>query len=203
MLAISLLKNSIWFPRYLLFIAPYFLILLAAGFMVVWHWRRQAAITIAIAYFIGVGGGLKDYYTTFYRNDWQGAAKLITVNEQPGDAIVFHGVHSDSWKPEHSLKRYYQGNSPVYLISNPGEDREFDREFILNELGTIPTVESRLWLVCWRVCKPEKENLIFEMMMGENFQIQTHEIFDETMEFQPIEIFLVTENSSEKQINSP
>lgn len=42
---------------------PYFLILLAAGFVVIWNGRKPVAVEIAIAYSLAVFGGLFDYYS--------------------------------------------------------------------------------------------------------------------------------------------
>ncbi|NJO71603.1 MAG: hypothetical protein HC825_07770 [Oscillatoriales cyanobacterium RM1_1_9] len=118
MLAVSYTKGTIWFPRYLMFIGPYFLILLASGFVVVWHWRRKVGIAIAVFYLIAVAGGLKDYYTTLYRNDWQGVAEYIQTHEQAGDSLIYYSA--DRMRPQ-SLPRYYSGTLPINNLSRPGK----------------------------------------------------------------------------------
>ncbi len=66
-LLISYASSSIWRARYLIFVSPYLLILLAAGFMQVWRWRHRVAILVALTYAIAVSNGLVHYYTTLYR----------------------------------------------------------------------------------------------------------------------------------------
>lgn len=177
MLGVSYLKSSIWFPRYLMFIAPYFLILLAMGFMVLWHWRRQVAIAVALILLIAVGGGLKDYYGTLYRNDWQGVAQLVSRNEQPNDVVVFYSIPRLF---EQSFPRYYDGSAPVYLVNRN-----------LQELKQVPPATSRLWLVCWIFC-PEQQGLetIMKTVVDDDFQIQQETAF-RSLENHPIKVFLV------------
>ncbi|NEO44730.1 MAG: hypothetical protein F6K55_11585 [Moorea sp. SIO4A3] len=66
-LLISYVSSSIWKARYLIFVSPYFLILLAAGLMQVWRWQRRVAVLVTLIYAIAVGSGLVHYYTTLYR----------------------------------------------------------------------------------------------------------------------------------------
>ncbi|MGB3401638.1 MAG: glycosyltransferase family 39 protein [Microcoleaceae cyanobacterium] len=184
---LSYLKGSIWFPRYLMFIAPYFLILVAGGFMVIWNWRKPVAIAVVAAYLIAVSGGLKDYYTTLYRNDWQGVAEFIQQNQQPEDVIVYYSVERFF---DQSLPRYYQGDAPLYPINKPSAD-PLSPAYIQQELGSISPIESRLWLVCWVFCKDQDgiEN-VFETLAGDNFTLEEQKTF-KSLEFDPVKVFLV------------
>jgi uncharacterized membrane protein len=184
---LSYLKGPIWFPRYLMFIAPYFLILVAGGFMVIWNWRKPVAVAIVAAYLIAVSGGLKDYYTTLYRNDWQGVAELIQQNQQPRDVIVYYSVERFF---DQSLPRYYQGDAPLYPINKPNAD-PLAPAYIQQELGSVSPIESRLWLVCWVFCKDQEgiEN-IFETLVGDNFTLESQTTF-KSLEFDPVKVFLV------------
>ncbi len=185
---LSYLQSSIWFPRYLMFIAPYFLILVAGGFMVIWNWRKPVALAIMVAYVIAVSGGLKDYYTTFYRNDWQGVAQYIEENEQPEDVIVYYSIQRFF---DQSLSRYYQGISPFYPINLPGK-RPLKPDYIEQELGHLYPIESRLWLVCWRFCRDQEgmEN-IAKTLVGENSTLTDPTVF-KSLEFEAVNVFLVT-----------
>ncbi len=188
---LSYLQSSIWFPRYLMFIAPYFLILVAGGFMVIWNWRKPAAMAIIVAYLIAVSGGLKDYYTTLYRNDWQGVAEFIQQNEQPEDVIVYYSVQRFF---DQSLPRYYNGSGKLYPINKPSPSPLSAAE-IEQELGSIPPVESRLWLVCWVFCRDQEgiEN-IFETVVGEDYTLENQTTF-KSLEFDPVKVFLVSSDT--------
>jgi Predicted membrane protein len=146
MLFVSYYKNSIWFPRYLLLIAPYFLILLAAGFVVIWNWKKPLAILIAIGYTIAVTGGLSDYYSKLYRNDWQGAAQYIYQNKQPGDLVVMYST-PDFFQL--SLPRYYPEPNQVSLLNHPGSEEKLTPAYIKQQLGSSLPLKSNLWFVCW------------------------------------------------------
>jgi uncharacterized membrane protein len=195
---LSYLQSSIWFPRYLMFIAPYFLILVAGGFMVIWNWRKPAAIAIVAAYLIAVSGGLKDYYTTLYRNDWQGVAEFIQQNEQPEDVIVYYSVQRFF---NQSLPRYYKGSAPLYPINKPSAD-SLSAADIQQELGSLPTVESRLWVVCWVFCQDQEgiEN-VFETLAGDNFTLENQTTF-KSLEFDPVKVFLVSSDADPVSVNS-
>jgi mannosyltransferase len=203
MLCASYLKNSIWFPRYLLFVAPYFILLMAVGFVWVWQRWRIAALVVAISYWVAVGGGLRDYYTVLYRNDWQGAAQVLSQNQKPGDVLVYYSVprfHNES------LPRYYRGSMPIHFIERPGKDPqetqpnekksegktlELKPDAIQKSLGTDFPVKSRLWLVCWLSCQDQPEiDRIFDTLVGDEFQIVDRDTFTST-ENKPIEVFLV------------
>lgn len=66
-LVMSYTFSPIWKARYLLLASPYWLILLAVGFIQLWRWRSRFALTVAAIYGIAVMGGLGHYYTTLYR----------------------------------------------------------------------------------------------------------------------------------------
>ncbi len=195
-LALSYLQGSIWFPRYLMFIAPYFLILVAGGFMVIWNWRKPAAVAIIVAYLIAVSGGLKDYYTNLYRNDWQGVAEFVQQNQQPEDVIVYYSVERFF---DQSLPRYYQGSAPLYPINKPSAD-PLAPAYIQQELREISPVESRLWLVCWVFCRDQEGiNNVFETLVGDDFTQESQTTF-KSLEFDPVKVFLVTANSEPASI---
>ncbi|MEL7035615.1 MAG: glycosyltransferase family 39 protein [Cyanobacteria bacterium J06592_8] len=178
-LILSYISNPIWKPRYLLFVDPYFLILLATGFMVIWHWRRFLALFIAIAYFIAVSGGLNSYYTTLYRTDWKGAIASITINEQPNDAIM---VYAPPLGYNYAFKRYYQGSLPVYRVGPRDQIPRFeaDQQAFRVQVGegeSSPT-PNRLWLLCWSYCKQTREmDQLTQILLGESFEVKDSQMF--------------------------
>jgi mannosyltransferase len=193
MLCASYLKNSIWFPRYLLFIAPYFILLMAIGWVWVWQRWRVVAIAIAISYLVGVGGGLRDYYTVLYRHDWQGVAQLLSQNQKGEDVLVYYSV--PNFKNE-SLLRYYRGSIPLHFLEKPGQNRELTSEAIAASVGAEVPVKSRLWMVCWFSCQNQPDiDRIFKTLIGSEFQIVDRQPF-ESMENEPIEVFLVTKREA-------
>lgn len=188
-LCASYLKNSIWFPRYLLFVAPYFILLMAVGFVWVWQRWRGAALAIAIAYLIAVGGGLRDYYTVLYRNDWQGAARTISDGERSGDVLVYYSAPRFETV---SLPRYYRGSLPIHFLERPGTGQELAPQNIADAVAGEVPVRSRLWLVCWLSCQDDSQiDRIFETLAGDEFQTLSRQAFT-SMEDKPIEVFLVT-----------
>ncbi len=189
MLFVSYYKSSIWFPRYLMLVAPYFLILIAAGFVVIWNWKKPLAVVIAIAYLIAVTGGLFDYYTKLYRNDWQGVAQYIYQNQQPNDLILMHST-PDFF--ELSLPRYYPEENKVYLLNHPGSEDKLTPDYIQQQLGSALPLKSNLWFVCWLFCKETKGmNQVFTTVAGEQFKVEQKKTFS-SLEFQPIQVFKVT-----------
>lgn len=196
-LVISYLSDSIWKSRYLLFIDPYFLILLAAGFLVIWNWRRKLAMGIAIAYFVAVSGGLFHYYTTLYRNDWPGAIQAIQSNEQPGDIGV---VYTYKIAYEYSFKPNYEGQMPIYSVQFYDQVARLEKNpesFLVEGERDTTTPPDRLWLACWDFCDDRPGiDRIFQHFLGDQFQIEQHQVFD-SLEY-PIEVFLVTSSSSQK-----
>ncbi len=196
-LVMSYVSDPIWKSRYLLFIDPYFLILLAAGFLVIWNWRRKLAVGIAIAYFVAVSGGLLHYYATLYRNDWPGAIQAIESNEKPGDVGV---IYSRNISYEYSFEPNYEGQMPIYSIQFYDQVARFEKNpesFLVQGERDTTTTPDRLWLACWEFCDdPAGIDRIFKQFMGEQFQIEKRQVFD-SLEY-PIEVFMVTSNSQQK-----
>ena len=148
LLLVSYIASTLWFARYLLFVAPYCLIVLAATFEYCWNSHRKFAITIAAVYLIAVMGGLFHYYTTLYHDDWKGIAQVIQANEQPEDVI---GLYPRDWEPEYTLPRYYLGTLPIKVMAGepPQLKDEPVRPFIESMLDTLPPTEGRYWIVVY------------------------------------------------------
>jgi mannosyltransferase len=126
--------------RYIVFVLPYFLILLAAGFVALWQERRSLAIAAALLYIPAVGGGLFRYYTVQDRQDWQGIMHSISTSEQAGDRIIV-AVHNPGKAPL-VMKYYYHGNNLISGLAS-GTCRSDP-----SSLTTLTPTPSRIWLIC-------------------------------------------------------
>ncbi len=196
MLGISYLKNSIWFPRYLMFVGPYLLLMIATGFVLIWNWKKIIGLTIALMYFLAFSGGLWDYYTNLYRNDWQGAAQFIVANEKARDKLLYYSINRLF---EESLARYYDGELPIHLIEKSEEGDILDEsqavlKGIAEELNASGEVDDRVWLVCWIFCD-DKEGIeqILESSLGRDYSLPVHKSFTSVEESGPtssLEVYL-------------
>ena len=194
MLVLSYVMAPVWFPRYLMLAAPYLLIFIATGFTVIWHWRKKLAIAVAVVYLVGAVGGLRDYYSNLYRNDWQGAARYIEAEEKAGDTIAYFSV---PMLYDYSLMRYYQGNSTVHFFDIPNRNESVSRRMVEQELqGELP-IKSRLWLVCWRYCDDQQSlDAIAATAVGNDPTLVERKVF-KSMEYQPIQISVFERSQSD------
>ena len=166
---VSQVSRSLWLDRYLLFAAPYMLILLAVGFLRLWQHWRMGAIAMSVIYFIAVGGGLKRYYTVLDRENWRGIVETLNVNDQPGDVVVW----SIGQRIPVALNHYYRGNASIEVRDLP------QAEQIEEWVQSLPTPQSRLWLV-YSSPAPALRSLL-----ESQFEIQAHR------RIHPVEIFLL------------
>lgn len=192
MLFASYWKNSIWFPRYLLFIAPYVILLIAIGWVWVWQRWRMAAVGLALVYLVAVGGGLRDYYTVLYRNDWQGVAQTLSSQPKAGDVLVYYSALGFR---DLSLLRYYRGSIPIQFLEIPLKGQKLAPEPIVASVNAKLPISSRLWFACWLSCT-QKDNidLAFKTIVGDQFKIVERKTFS-SMEDDPIEVFVVEPQS--------
>ncbi len=178
---VSQVSRSLWVNRYLLFIAPYICLLLAAGWMGIWKRLRFGALVVALIYAIAVSGGIKRYYTVLDRENWRGLVQTITMNEQPGDVIVW----SIGQRIPVALNHYYHGSATIEIKDTlAGSDEKPEVE---DWLSSLPSTKSRLWLVHL------KSSPMFQSIVQEKFDIQTSKKIDEL----GIEILLLTPRSAE------
>ncbi|MEQ8537293.1 MAG: glycosyltransferase family 39 protein [Coleofasciculus sp. D1-CHI-01] len=162
-----LVSQRLWVDRYILFVAPYVLILLAAGFLRVWRLQRILAIGVVIVYAIAVSGGLVRYYTVQDRQDWQGIMQTISINEKPGDIIVLSGG-SASEKAPLALRHYYQGAAPIKRQPELCPTTKIKPSTVENALRSLSPFPSRLWLVCG-----DFDQKAFQRVFGETFDWQS------------------------------
>ena len=187
LLAVSLLLGPIWLPRYLLFVAPYFLILLAASFLEIVRWQQKLAIVIALMYTVAVGSGLHHYYTTSYRADWRGVAQAIREQEQPGDVIALCITNS---RPLLAIDYYYHGSAPIEVL-------EVVKDGCVN---TLPQFDSRLWLVYLHTTGDSQK---FQQELQAQSSVETQQTFSSDLGVNnDIELFLLTQDSPSSQLKS-
>ncbi|MBE9125900.1 MULTISPECIES: glycosyltransferase family 39 protein [unclassified Coleofasciculus] len=182
----SYISISLWIDRYLLFVSPYILILLAAGIMRLWRQWRIMGIVVALAYALAISGGLVRYYTVQDRPNYKGVVQVINRYEQPGDVIIWSMYYAKA------LAHYYKGSaqkSQRILLSSAGKSE------IESWLRDLPPIQSRLWLA-FEIS--EKNSHLLKTALEKRFTIHKHQVFegrigaDKTME-----IFLVTPHSAD------
>lgn len=163
--------SSIWLDRYLLFTAPYVLILLAAGFTKLWNRQRGIALLVVLSYGIAVGGELAEYYTLQNRQDWRSVAETISLNDRPGDLIA---VPSESRRL--AVAYYYRGSAPIQVMASPPQDQTLSWEQTAEQsLQNLPNA-SRFWFVLSGVGN-EQQQLSFKAAIARRHQIQMQRTF--------------------------
>ncbi|MBE9169016.1 glycosyltransferase family 39 protein [Pleurocapsales cyanobacterium LEGE 06147] len=192
---IFFVSQRLGIDRYLLFISPYILILLAAGFMRVWHLQKILAIIVAIVYLLAVSGGLVRYYTVQDRQDWRGLAQTIAINEKSGDSII---LSVDASKMTKALAYYYPGSAPIVLNSKLCPSSEVKQPVVEEALDDLLPIQSRLWLVCGEGFDEKK----FRTVFGKYFQLEKHAQFINYNFYRQndfMHLFLVTPVSAKTQ----
>ena len=185
----SYLSSSLWVERYLLFTAPYALILLAAGLVKVWNRQRVVAIALALIFLFLIAGGLTHYYTTQHRYNWRAAVEMIRTNEKPGDRIVVAGNSSEVF-----FHYYQQESTRISSIERPPLDKTVERSDIEGMLERLPPIKSRLWLIYeHQAFVPQKRHQIFSSVVREEFNVGKYQ------EFTGIDVFLIARRSAPKR----
>jgi hypothetical protein len=192
----TVMEGTIWKPRYLLYISPYFFMLLALGFDRLCKWKPPIAIATAILYLIATFGGLQFYYVKDFRPPWNDIAAVIEAQEKPGDIIVNY-----TWMGNHNMPRYYEGSSNMVTLHLPRRQTEAERlEMVQSAIKTLPQ-SQRLWLVCQAGCKEQEEyTLITEAALGENsselFSEEFSNVVDEGAGLDGIELHVLTRENT-------
>lgn len=182
---ISRVSSSIWVDRYLLFVCPYVLILLAAGFTQIWRRQRTVAIVLVLVYALTLSGAIDRFYRVQDREDWRTVMQTIAFNEKPGDII---GLPTNNSRPLLAIAHYYHGSAPLQAIDILAKT---DKSSVEQVFRTLPPIKSRLWLI-FRVNPNLKLQLnqqqqleMFHTVVREQFNVQ------KLWTFQGLELFLV------------
>ncbi len=198
---ISRISSSLWIPRYLLVVCPYILILLAKGFMRVWHEQRRVISIVTLVYIVALSSVLLPYYTTLERPDWRSVAQIISFNEKPGDVIALSTRHEhDDHIITYYFGDYYRGSAPIEFLESLSFDspleikqqQEQNKKLLESWIQRFQTLKSRLWLVVYREdISAEQIDQTIRSEIGEEFHVQTY------WKFHPnISLFLVIPKSS-------
>ncbi len=172
---VSQVSRNLWVDRYLIFVAPYVMILLATGFMQIWKKWRIAALMVTLISLLATAGGFKRYYTVLDREDWRGLVELIETQEQPNDVVIW----SVNQQIPVALNHYYQGSSTIEIKPElPSTVLEKDRQQIEAWINGLPTKNSKLWLVHLPT------SALFRTVLAENFDIEYHQDMNKFEVFQ-------------------
>ncbi len=196
---IFLVSQKLWTAdRYILFLSPYVLILLAAGFMKLWSWQRQVAIVVATIYLFAVSNGLVHYYTVQERQDWRGIAEVINTQEKPGDQIVISIFTQSNQKITTSLAHYYHGTAPIYSHREICWSSDIKTTNFEAKIGNVLPIE-RLWFICGN----SFDEIEFQNTFGSRFKLENYWSFTNNKYFRNpndiMHLFLATPNSNLEQ----
>lgn len=126
-------RRSFYADRYLSFVLPGLVLLLAAGVFRMATLRRQAILFAGLVAATLVGLAAIHLDPAFQKDDWRGAVDYIHRHEQPGDVILLYTAHI-----RFPFEYYYHGQNPVKPIS-----------VNLAQYPLPPMIEghSRVWVV--------------------------------------------------------
>ena len=106
--------GSLWTDRYLFFIAPFVLILIAEGFVIVWARYRLAAIVVVLFHALAVGSGMQRYYNHQGPENWRAVVEAIAAKFEESDAIVMIGDKREAT----ALTYYLPARIPVFFTAS-------------------------------------------------------------------------------------
>lgn len=195
--AMTVMPAVLWRARYLLFVAPYLIMLLVYGFEQIRRWQPRAAALLAALYIVAVGGGLAQYYSTYYRPAWQAVVETVQDRELTGDVIInYTGMGN------YNVPRYYEGRSDVETIHLYRDLHDKQRlKLVMDKADELPQAE-RMWLICQAGCQEQKEfQYITEAVVGANAQTDSSETFEtlgnKVAKYGAIDLHLVTSGASD------
>ncbi|MDP2663474.1 MAG: glycosyltransferase family 39 protein [Dehalococcoidia bacterium] len=168
-LALSWGKRDIA-PRYLLFAAPAYYLLIGQGLaslLTVGPVFRRTAGVAALLIVLGVSyRSLHNYYydPTYWRDDIRGTVDFVNDRSRTGDAVVLNAYYMSP-----SFDYYYRGESPVVglpdsLPANWDDD--------LGALQELAGRTDRIWLVLWQSYFTDPENRIQGWLDANGFRFQ-------------------------------
>lgn len=183
MLLFSYLSSPIWTGRYLLFLSPFVMLLLAVGFDQLRQRYRMGAIALCLIYALALGGGWHQYYTNWDRDGWREAVEDIQRQEMAGDTIAVYAPLKD---PRLAVDYYYEGGAIVHPIG-PFAGKVSDAE-VSRVLDDIPKPEAaqRMWIVFRKFNSNREANKLVAEGITNKYNIISEQRFPG-----PITLFLV------------
>ncbi|MDP2728816.1 MAG: glycosyltransferase family 39 protein, partial [Dehalococcoidia bacterium] len=135
-------------PRYLIFAAPAYYLLIGQGLAHLFSSWKPARVTLgALALLLVLGASamsLRNYYydPTYWRDDMRGMAEFINSQARDGDAII---LNANYLRP--TFGYYYRGAVPVVGLP---DSMPVNWEEDLASLQDLASHHDRVWLVLWQ-----------------------------------------------------
>jgi 4-amino-4-deoxy-L-arabinose transferase-like glycosyltransferase len=111
-LILSQIVMPMYIDRYTITASPAFYLLLSVGLFVgrklVPMWLSVLVLVVLVA------PGLREYYTTFTKEQWREAAAYVEASSEPADAIIF--TPSENGTLTRTFRWYYRGDIPTCNI---------------------------------------------------------------------------------------
>jgi hypothetical protein len=156
-------------PRYVLFILPLLLLLVARGITsgaraLAPHlpaargqreWLVPSMVTLTVLIFVSLSvAPLSDYYS-WQKDDWRGAARYLADNMEPGDVVIVDGI---SYRPNgdsetadlclsYYLAQYGREDAPILQV----------RRGLWEEIQGLGESERGAWAVAFHHNRPSRE----------------------------------------------
>ncbi len=157
-------------PRYLIFAAPAYYLLIGQGLASLLRSGRAARIALGVAALLLVLGAsslsLHRYYynPTYWRDDIRGVADFINGHSRKGDAVILNAYYLGP-----SFFYYYRQDVPV--VGLPGSiPPNWDKDLAI--LADTAGSHDRLWLVLWQTYFTDPEGRIQDWVAQRGFPFQ-------------------------------
>ncbi len=169
--------------RYILYVAPFFLMIVALGIVALWRvWRPLGAVVFA-AVGVVVIAGLLYYFGAYQRSAYRDVALYLTQRAEPGDVVLLEGPR------QHLLADYYLPRAleilpvpdvplPAHLPSEapkvvPGE---IDRQ-----LKPLLEAHPNLWLVLAGEDEVDPAEFVLSYLTAAAYRLECRDWLDVTL----------------------
>jgi hypothetical protein len=119
------LRRAVFTARYLVFILPAFLLLLAAGILRLSRHSRLLAGLLWVAILVGSGLGLWHQARTPIKADFRGATRHVLARIAPADLVIFQVPYG-----RHSFDYYRRNPKPLTVDGGPATGEGFRADLI-------------------------------------------------------------------------
>ena len=163
--ALFSLRFSYYFPRFLIFVLPFVILLAAVGVERLWRLSQVSAVILGMLLFGVWSTVLTDHYVDRGDpdEDWRELASRFTRLQRPGDLVV----HSYDW---------IQGYLHSYLPATIDQNYLFFTATELQELQRMVKSRSRVWFLDYQTTPFAVGNFAGEWMR-EHYGLATSESF--------------------------
>ena len=169
--------------RYILFVAPVFYILLAAGIRFLWRKSRVLGGSGLLVVMVVAILGLSYYFTTYQKSGYRDMARYLVSQGTPGDAILIEGPR------QHLLAKYYlPADRPVYPIPDvalpahwPVTAPPIAPEMIDDYLRIILRQHGQAWLLLAGQSEVDPNGFVPRFLTAISFSVDCKERLDVRM----------------------